>query len=305
MRAILCTRWGPPEALQLAEVARPEPRKGEVRIRIVATSVTASDCIARGMRVPLRYRIVGKLLMGVRRPRRPIFGMVLSGEVDAVGRAVTTFRPGDQVFGMSKWRAGCYAEYVCWSAGTLLLPKPASLTHDEAAALPYGGLLACHLMRKAAIRRGQRILVYGASGAIGTATVQLARHLGARVTGVCSARNVDLVASLGAEQVIDYASEDFTKRADRYDLIIDAVGRRKSAAALVHAGEALAPGGRSFSIDDDFPKFTIDDLQLLKRLAEAGELTPVIDRRYRLEEMVEAHRYVELGHKRGNVIVTA
>src|ERR1051326_3184673 len=305
MRAILCTRWGPPEALQLAEVARPAPRKGEVRIRIVATSVTASDCIARGMRVPLRYRIVGKLLIGVRRPRPPLLGMVLSGEVDAVGRAVTTFRPGDQVFGMSKWRAGCYAEYVCWSAGTLLLPKPASLTHDEAAALPYGGLLACHLMRKAAIRRGQRILVYGASGAIGTATVQLARHLGARVTGVCSARNVDLVASLGAEQVIDYASEDFTKRADRYDLIIDAVGRRKSAAALVHAGEALAPGGRSFSIDDDFPKFTIDDLQLLKRLAEAGELTPVIDRRYRLEEMVEAHRYVELGHKRGNVIVTA
>jgi NADPH:quinone reductase-like Zn-dependent oxidoreductase len=304
MKAVLCTRWGPPEVLQVAEVARPEPRKREVRIRIVATSVTASDCIARAMRAPWRYRVIGKLLLGVRKPRRPIFGIVLAGEIDAVGREVTNFKVGDPVFGMSQWRAGCYAEYVCWSAKTLLAPKPANLTYDEAVALPYGGLLACHLMRKAAIQPGQRVLVYGASGAIGTATVQLAKHLGARVTGVCSTTNLELVESLGAEAVVDYTAEDFTKRPDRYDLIIDAVGRRKSAAALVRAGEALVPGGRSISIDDDFPKFTVDDLHLLKRLAESGQLTPVIDRRYRLEEMVDAHRYVEQGHKRGNVIVT-
>ena len=303
MKAILCTRWGPPEFLQLAEVPRPEPRKRQVRIRIVATAVTASDCIARAMRAPLRYRIVGKLLLGVRGPRRPIFGMVIAGVVDAIGREVTNFKPGDAVFGMSRWRPGSYAEYGCWSAKTPLVAKPDNLSYDEAAALPYGGLLACHLMRKAAITPGQRVLVYGASGAIGTATMQLARHFGARVTGVCSTRNVELVESLGAEAVIDYTADDFTKRSERYDLIIDAVGRRKSAAALVHAADALAPGGRSFSIDDDFPRFTLDDLLLVKRLAEAGELVPVIDRRYPLEEMVAAHRYVEQGHKRGNVIV--
>jgi NADPH:quinone reductase-like Zn-dependent oxidoreductase len=239
MKAVLCTRWGSPEVLKVAEVRRPEPRKREVRIRIIATTVTASDCIARGMRAPLRYRIVGKLLLGVRGPRRPIFGMVIAGVVDAVGRDVTNFNVGDQVFGMSRWRPGSYAEYGCWSAKTPLVAKPEHLTYDEAAALPYGGLLACHLMRKAAIQAGQRVLVYGASGAIGTATVQLARHLGARVTGVCSTRNLELVASLGAEAVLDYTAEDFTKRPERYDLIIDAVGRRKSAAALVHASEAL------------------------------------------------------------------
>ena len=304
MKAVICTRWGPPEVLQVAEVERPEPRKGEVRIRIFATAVTVSDCIARGLKAPLRYRILGRVLLGWRGPRRPIFGIVLAGEIDSVGRNVTTFRPGDPVFGLSQWRAGCYAEYVCWSAKTLLAPRPANMSHEEAVALPYGGLLASHLMRKAAIQPGQRVLVYGASGAIGTATVQLARHFGARVTGVCSTRNLALVESLGAEAVVDYTREDFTSRADRYDVIIDAVGRRKSAKALLRAGDALAPGGKSISIDDDFPKPRAEDLMLLKRLAESGELKPVIDRRYPLEEMVEAHRYVEQGHKRGNVIVT-
>lgn len=304
MKAVVCTRWGPPEVLQVAEVKRPEPRNGEVRIRIFATTVTVSDCIARGLKAPLHYRILGRLLLGLRGPRRPIFGIVLAGDIESVGRDVTSFQPGDQVFGLSRWKAGCYAEYVCWSAQTLLAPRPANLSHEEAAALPYGGLLASHLMRKAGIQPGQRVLVYGASGAIGTATVQLARHFGARVTGVCSTRNLALVESLGAEAVVDYTREDFTARADRYDVIIDAVGRRKSAQALLRAGEALTPGGKSISIDDDFPKLHAEDLLLLKRLAESGELKPVIDRSYPLEEMVEAHRYVEQGHKRGNVIVT-
>jgi len=304
MKAVVCTRWGPPEVLQVAEVERPVPRKGEVRIRIFAAAVTVSECVARALRAPWRYRILARLVLGWRGPRRPIFGMVLAGEIDAVGRNVRSFKLGDQVFGLSRWKAGTYAEYVCWSARTLLAPRPANLTYQEAAALPYGGLLGMHLIRKAGIKPGQRILVYGASGAIGTATVQLARHFGARVTGVCSTANLALVESLGAEAVVDYTREDFTAKADRYDVIIDAVGRKKSAKALLRAGDVLAAGGKSISIDDDFPKLRAEDLLLLERLAESGELTPVIDRCYALEEMVEAHRYVELGHKRGNVIVT-
>jgi NADPH:quinone reductase-like Zn-dependent oxidoreductase len=230
--------------------------------------------------------------------------MVIAGEIESVGRNVRTFRPGEQVFGLSRWRAGCYAEYACYSANGIIATKPANLSYDEAAALPYGGLLALHILKKAAIQPGQRVLVYGASGAIGTATVQIAKHFGAGVTGVCSTKNLALVESLGAESVVDYTREDFTKRGERYDVILDAVGRRKSAKALLRAEDALNPGGKSISIDDDFPKMNVDDLLLLKRLAESGELTPVIDRRYPLEEMVEAHRYVDEGHKRGNVIVT-
>lgn len=304
MKAVICTAWGPPEGLRVAEVERPTPRKGDVRVRIVATSVTASDCLARALSFPRRYRVVGRLLLGYRAPRRNIFGMVIAGEIESVGRNVRTFRPGEQVFGLSRWRAGCYAEYACYSANGIIATKPANLSYDEAAALPYGGLLALHILKKAAIQPGQRVLVYGASGAIGTATVQIAKHFGASVTGVCSTKNLALVESLGAESVVDYTREDFTKRGERYDVILDAVGRRKSAKALLRAEDALNPGGKSISIDDDFPKMNVDDLLLLKRLAESGELTPVIDRRYPLEEMVEAHRYVDEGHKRGNVIVT-
>ncbi|HKS25062.1 MAG TPA: NAD(P)-dependent alcohol dehydrogenase [Thermoanaerobaculia bacterium] len=303
MKAAICTRWGPPEMLKVADVKRPEPRKGQVRIRIFATTVTVSDCIARGLKAPLLYRILGRAVLGIRGPRRPIFGIVLAGEVDSVGRGVTNFKPGDRVFGMSRWKAGAYAEYVCWSAKTLLAAQPVNVNHEEAAALPYGGLLASHLMRKAAIQPGQRVLVYGASGAIGTAAVQLAKHFGATVTGVCSTRNLALVESLGADAVIDYTRDDFTRGDERYDVVIDAVGRRKSAAALLRAGDVLTPGGKCISIDDDFPKINIDDLLLIKRLAESGEMKPVIDRTVPLEEIVDAHRYVEEGHKRGNVIV--
>jgi NADPH:quinone reductase-like Zn-dependent oxidoreductase len=304
MKAVICTRWGPPEVLRLADVERPVPRKGEVRVRIAATAVTASDCIARALKGPARLRIPARLLLGWRGPRRPIFGIVLAGEIDSVGRNVTSFQPGDQIFGLSRWKAGCYAEYACCSQNTLLAARPANLSYEECAALPYGGLLAMHLMRKAAIRDGQRVLVYGASGAIGTALVQLARHEGARVTGVCSTRNLSLVQSLGVETVVDYTREDYASRGERYDVIIDAVGKRKSAQAMLRAGEAVAPGGRCISIDDGWPKLLAADMPLLRRLAESGELKPVIDRRYPLEEMVEAHRYVEEGHKRGNVIVT-
>lgn len=304
MKAAICSGWGPPEVLRVVDVKRPTPGKNAVRIRIVATSVTASDCIARGLRAPRRYRWIAQLLLGVRRPRRPIFGMVLAGEIESVGRNVRSFKPGDQVFGLSQWRAGCYAEYVCWAAGSSLTTRPQNLTYEEAAALPYGGMLALFLLRRASIQAGQRVLVYGASGAIGTASVQLAKHFGATVTGVCSTRNLELVASLGADRVVDYNREDFTTGPERYDVILDAVGRAKSAKAMLRAADALAPGGRVLSIDDKFPRLRRDDLLLLERLAISGELKPVIDRTYRLEEIVDAHRYVEEGHKRGNVIVT-
>lgn len=304
MKAVVCTAWGPPEALRVGDVPRPAPRKGQVCIRIVATSVTASDCIARRLAAPLRYRLLAQLLLGVRRPRRPIFGMVLAGEIESVGRNVRSFQPGDQVFGLSQWRAGCYAEYVCWPAGGMLATRPANLSYDEAVSLPYGGMLALHLLRRASIQNGERVLVYGASGAIGTAAVQLAKHFGANVTGVCSTRNLALVESLGADRVVDYTREDFTTSGERYHVILDAVGKRKSASAMLRAENALAPGGRALSIDDKFPRLRADDLLLLKRLAESGAIKPVIDRTYSLDEIVDAHRYVEEGHKRGNVIVT-
>jgi NADPH:quinone reductase-like Zn-dependent oxidoreductase len=304
VKAIVCTAWGPPEVLRVADVDRPSPRKGEVCIRIVATSVTASDCIARRLAAPFRYRLLAHLLLGMRAPRRPIFGMVLAGEIESVGRNVSSFKPGDQVFGLSQWKRGCYAEYVCWPASGMLATRPANLSYDEAASLPYGGLLALHLLRRAAIHKGEHVLVYGASGAIGTAAVQLAKHFGARVTGVCSTRNLALVASLGADGVVDYTREDFTKGAQRYHVILDAVGKRKSATAMHHAGLALAPDGRALSIDDKFVRLRAQDLLLLKRLAESEALRPVIDRTFTLDDIVAAHRFVEEGHKRGNVIVT-
>jgi alcohol dehydrogenase len=304
MRAVICTGYGPPEVLQLAEVERPTPGRNQIRIRIAATSVSFSDTLVRGMRVPRRMKILFRLFAGWNAPRRRILGMVLAGDVESVGRNVTTFKPGDQVFGMSVWAVGTYAEEVCWSANAVLALRPNNLSYEEAAALPYGGLLAMHCLRKASLQPGQRVLIYGASGAIGTAAVQLAKHFGAHVTGVCSGANVALVASLGADEVLDYTREDFTATGERYDLILDAVGRGKSASAMREADRALAPGGKRISIDDDLPKGTKPNLELLRDLAESGALKPVIDRRYSLEQIAEAHRYVDLGHKKGNVVVT-
>jgi len=303
MRAAICTRYGPPEVMRVMEVERPTPGRKQVRIRIAATAVTFSECLGRGLEVPPAYRFMMRLAFGWKAPRR-IIGMVLAGEVESVGHSVKSYKEGDPVFGLSRWAFGTYAEYACWSETALLAPRPANLSCEEAAALPYGGLLAMHCLRKANLQPGRRALIYGASGAIGTAAVQLARHFGASVTGVCSSTNLKLVESLGAEQVIDYTREDFTSGGERYDLILDAVGKRKSAKAMLNAGRALAPGGSCISIDDDWPKLLRQDLELLRQLAESGELKPVIDRCYRLEEMAEAHRYVELGHKKGNVIVT-
>ena len=304
MKAVVCTRYGPPEVLRVEELATPVPRKNEVRIRILATAVTSSDCYVRGLNLSPAYRIMGRLALGWNAPRQPVLGMVLSGNVDSVGADVRSFEVGERVFGFNRHRFGTYAQYVCWPEDGLLATRPANLTDGESAAIPYGGLLALHFLLKADVRAGQRVLIYGASGAVGTSAVQLARHFGAEVTGVCSTANVDLVASLGATTVIDYTSEDFTDRAERYDLIFDTVGKRKSAAALRRCRQVLAPGGTCLSVDDGTPKLRREDLVLLGELATKGEIRPVIDRTYALDDIVDAHRYVDNGHKRGNVVIT-
>jgi len=304
MRTAVCTGYGPPEVLQIRTVPDPRPGNKGVCIRLVATAVTASDCIVRGLKMRSVYRIFMRAAFGFRAPRKGIIGMIAAGEIESVGREVTSFKPGDQVFGMDGFRAGTYAEKVCWPASAALALRPANLTYEESAALPYGGLIASFFVRRLKIRKGQRLLIYGASGAIGTAVAQLARHLGAEVTGVCSTANLELVRSLGATTVIDYTTDDFTQSGRRYDLIFDAVGKRKSAKAMLNARAALASGGVSMSVDDAFPRSKRSDLLMLKELAESGTFRPVIDRRYTLDEIVEAHRYVDLGHKKGNVIVT-
>ena len=304
MKAVVCTRYGPPAVLRLEERATPVPRRNEVRIRILATAVTSSDCYVRGLNLSLAYKLMGRLALGWTAPRQPVLGMVLSGEVDSVGPDASSFDVGERVFGFNQRRFGTYAQFVCWPEDGLLATRPANLTDVEAAAIPYGGLLALAYLRKAEVRAGQRILVYGASGAVGTSAVQLARHLGAKVTGVCSTSNVDLVASLGATAVIDYTAEDFTDRAERYDLILDTVGKRKSAAALRRCRQVLAPGGACVSVDDGRPNLRREDLVLLGELATKGEIRPVIDRTYVLDDIVDAHRYVDNGHKRGNVVVS-
>lgn len=304
MEAVICTAYGSPEVLRVEERATPACGSGEVRIRVRATAVTSSDCYVRGLAMSPVYRMLARLALGWNGPRQPVLGMVLSGEVDAVGGGVSGFKVGDRVFGMNKDRFGAYAEYVCWPAEGLLARLPDGVTDEEAAAIAYGGQLASHLMRKAGVRAGSRVLVFGASGAVGTAAVQLARHLGAEVTAVCSAANVELVTSLGASRVIDYKREDFTAQAARYDAIIDSVGKHKSAKAFKNADRVLAQGGKCVSIDDGRPELHHEDLETLAKLAAAGEFKAVIDRTYALDEIVEAHRYVDGGHKRGNVVIT-
>lgn len=286
------------------DVDAPTAKRNEVRIRVRATCVTSSDTYVRGLRLPFVMRMMARVALGIRAPRQPILGMVLAGEVESAGPDVSSFEVGDQVFGMDIRRFGAYAELVCWPQSALLAPRPANLTYEEAAALPYGGLIASYFLKRLGLQRGERIAIYGASGAVGTCAVQLARHLGAEVTGVCGPTNAELVRSLGAATVIDYTVEDFRSNEHYYDVIFDAVGKRKSAKVMAHAADALRPGGRSMSVDDRRPRLSQQDLVRLKELSETGEMKAVIDRRYPLAEIVEAHRYVDAGHKKGNVIIT-
>jgi len=302
MKAIVCTKYGSPDVLQLQEVEKPTAKNHEVLIKIFATAVTASDCIVRGFKVPIALWIPMALAVGFPKPRQPILGMVFAGEVESVGKDVKSFTKGDQVFGFDRFVFGAYAEYKCLPGEGMLAIKPTNLSYEAAAAVPYGGLLALPYLRKGNIQSGQKILIYGASGAVGTSAVQLAKYYGAEVTGVCSTTNLELVKSLGADTVIDYTKEDFTNRGELYDLIFDAVGKRKS--STFQGKKALTPNGKYISVDDGSPNVQIEDLILLKELVEAGKIKPVIDRCYPLEQMTEAHRYVEKGHKKGNVVIT-
>lgn len=302
MKAVICTKYGPPEVLQLKEVEKPSPKNDEVLIRIFATTVTASDCIIRGFNVSMKYRLPMGLVLGFNKPRNPILGMVLAGEVESTGKDVRRFTKGNQVYAFNPMGPGTYAEYACLPENAIIAIKPSNLTYEEAAAIPYGGTLALHYLRQGNIQSGQKVLIYGASGAVGTSAVQLARHFGARVTGVCSTPNLEFVKSLGADTALDYTKEDITNKGERYDFIFDAVGKRKS--SKFQGKKILTPQGKYLSVDDGSPKRRLEDLLTLTELVEAGKIKPVIDRRYPLDQIVEAHRYVDLGHKKGNVVIT-
>ena len=301
MKAVVCTKYGPPEVLQLKEIEKPTPGDNEICIKVFATSVTASDCIIRGFKVPIKFWIPMGLAIGFKKPRKSILGMVFAGEVESVGNDIKSFKKGDQVFGFDRFGFGTYAEYKCIPKEGLLVKKAANVSYEEAAAVPYGGLLALYYLKKGNVQSGQKILIYGASGAVGTSAVQLAKYLGAEVTGVCSTTNLELVKSLGASKVIDYTKEDFMAREDLYDLIFNAVGKKK---IKLHCEKALTQNGKYITVDDGSPTFHIEDLILLNELIEKGQIKAVIDRCYPLEQIVEAHRYVDKGHKKGNVIIT-
>jgi NADPH:quinone reductase-like Zn-dependent oxidoreductase len=308
MKAIVCTKYGPPEVLKLKEVEKPTPKNNEVCIKIHATAVTASDIFIRGSQIPIQSWIPMRLMLGLTKPRKSIIGLVLAGEIESVGKNVKRFKTGDQVYGLTGFGFGAYAEYKCMKEtdsmhGCLAL-KPTNITYEESTAAAYGGLLALQYMEKGNIKRGQKVLIYGASGTTGTTAVQLAKYFGAEVTGVCSTTNLELVKSLGADAVIDYTKEDSINLVEQYDFILDAVGKMKTSELKEACKKALFPRGKYVSIDDGSLKLQSERLALLKELIEAGHFKPVIDRCYPLEEIVEAHRYVGKGHKKGGVVIT-
>jgi 2-desacetyl-2-hydroxyethyl bacteriochlorophyllide A dehydrogenase len=325
MKAIVWTKYGPPEVLQLREVAKPAPKETEVLIRIHATTVTAGDCEMRSLKFPVWLSLPMRIYAGIKNPQRvTILGQELAGEIESVGKDVKLFKKGDKVFATTGFGFGAYAEYKCLPEEPkmgALASKPVNMTYEEAAAVPTGGLEALHFLRKGNIQSGQKVLIIGAGGSIGTFAVQLARYFGAEVTGVDSTGKLDMLRSIGADQVIDYTQEDFTKNGETYDVIFDVVGKSSFSRSL----RSLKQNGRYLLANPGLTQMVrgpwtsmisskkvlfgaasqkTEDLIFLKELIEAGKIKPVIDRRYPLELTAEAHSYVETGEKTGNVVIT-
>ena len=308
MKAIICTKYGPPEVLQKKEVNKPTPKHDEVCIKIYASAVTASDIYIRSSQLPLRFRIPMRLFLGFTKPRKSIIGMVVAGEIESVGKDIKRFRAGDQVFGVTGFGLGAYAQYKCMKEtdsmhGCLAL-KPANISYEEATAAAYGGLLALQRIETGNIQRGQHVLIYGASGTSGTIAVQLAKYYGAQVTGVCSTRNLDFVKTLGADRVIDYTQDDARILTDRYDFMLDAAGKAKRSPIKERCIQLLRAEGKYISIDDGKLELKSERLMKIKALIEAGHIKPVVDCTYPMDRIVEAHEYVEKGRKRGGVAVS-
>ena len=322
MKAIVWTKYGPPDVLELKEVEKPVPKNNEVLIKVHAATVTAGDCEMRSLKIPFLLRLPMRMYNGFREPKRiTILGQELAGEIESVGKDVNLFKKGDHVFAATSFGFGAYAEYTCLPEKGVIAKKPANMTYEEAAAIPVGGLNALHFLRKGNIQSGQKILINGAGGSIGTIAVQLAKFFGAEVTGVDSTRKLDMLRSLGADQVIDYTQEDFTKSCETYDVIFDVVGKGSFSSCIeslkkrgiyLMGNPTLSRSVRgrwtsmtsSKKVVGGTASYRTEDLIYLKELCEAGKLKSVIDRRYPLEHIAEAHRYVETGHKKGNVVVT-
>jgi NADPH:quinone reductase-like Zn-dependent oxidoreductase len=308
MKAVICTKYGPPEVLQIKEVEKPEPKDNEVLVKVFATTVTRGDTRMRSFIVPFWQWLPARLYLGVRKPKRAITGMELSGEIESIGCNVKRFKKGDHIFSFVGFGFGANAEYKCISEDAtdskdgLIAIKPTNISYEEAAAATGGALTALAFLKKGNIGKGQKVLIYGASGSVGTFAVQLAKYFGAEVTGICSTDNLSLVKSLGADKVIDYTKEDFTIIKERFDIIFDAVAKSSRSGSK----RLLNTNGIFISAHDSLGSIRIktEDLNFIKELLENGRLKSIIDKRYTLEQIVEAHRYVDTGHKKGNVVIT-